>query len=85
MQQDIVGKVETSRKMIPHWLTFLPLLAVVLVSCRAQDPSTYCRLSTKHTLCRFQVSPCVMTTTVLSVLTQLASVQHEQDPSCCRK
>lgn len=32
------------------------LLAVFLaVSCRAQDPSTYCRISSKHTLCRFQV------------------------------
>uniref|UniRef100_A0A0N8B0Y2 Venom allergen n=1 Tax=Daphnia magna TaxID=35525 RepID=A0A0N8B0Y2_9CRUS len=38
--------------MILH--PFVTFLAVLLVSCRAQDRSTYCRLSSQHTMCRFQ-------------------------------
>ncbi|XP_046655340.1 uncharacterized protein LOC124348961 isoform X2 [Daphnia pulicaria] len=35
-------------------VTFLAALLVSSSSCLAQDRSTYCRLSTRHTLCRFQ-------------------------------
>ncbi|XP_057366182.1 peptidase inhibitor 16-like [Daphnia carinata] len=37
--------------MIAH--SFVAFLAALIISCRAQDHSPYCRLSSQHTMCRF--------------------------------
>lgn len=46
------------KMILLHRLFVATFLTVLLESSRAQDPSTYCRLSTKHTMCRFQVRTC---------------------------
>lgn len=47
--------VQTAFRMMMKLQSFFTLLAALLVTCRAQDRSTYCRLSSQHTMCRFQV------------------------------